>query len=82
MVNVDEAMKGIFLLILAVAGNFVAETLGCKTQKLFINVGISIDLEDIIATSYCCTRLLDYTKEGYYGKRTVCVYSSNRSNGY
>jgi len=34
MVNVDEAMKGIFLLILAVAGNFVAETLGCKTQKL------------------------------------------------
>jgi hypothetical protein len=34
MAYIDEAMKGIFLLILAVAGNFVAETLGCKTQKL------------------------------------------------
>ena len=34
MQYMDEAMKGIFLLILAVAGNFVAETLGCKTQKL------------------------------------------------
>ena len=27
-------IKGVFLLILAVCGNFVAETLGCKTQKL------------------------------------------------
>jgi len=27
-------IKGIFLLVLAVCGNFVAETLGCKTQKL------------------------------------------------
>ena len=34
MTYLDEAMKGIFLLILAVAGNFVAETLGCKSQKL------------------------------------------------
>lgn len=33
-VNMDDVIKGIFLLILAVAGNFVAETLGCKTQKL------------------------------------------------
>jgi hypothetical protein len=27
-------IKGVFLLVLAVCGNFVAETLGCKTQKL------------------------------------------------
>ena len=27
-------VKGIFLLILAISGNFVAEVLGCKTQKL------------------------------------------------
>ena len=27
-------ITGIFLLILAVSGNFIAETLGCKTQKL------------------------------------------------
>lgn len=30
----NDIIKGIFLLVLAVAGNFVAETLGCKTQKL------------------------------------------------
>lgn len=29
-----NTITGIFLLILAVSGNFVAETLGCKTQKL------------------------------------------------
>ena len=33
----ESIIKGIFLLILAVAGNFVAETLGCKTQKLLSN---------------------------------------------
>lgn len=27
-------VKGVFLLIIAVCGNFVAETLGCQTQKL------------------------------------------------
>lgn len=31
---VNNMIKGIFLLILAVSGNFVAETLGCKTQKI------------------------------------------------
>lgn len=30
----DETTKGIVLLILGVAGNFMAETLGCNTQKL------------------------------------------------
>ena len=30
----DDGIKGIVLLILAVAGNFVANTLGCRTQKL------------------------------------------------
>lgn len=34
MIDTDSIIKGIFLLILAVSGNFVAETLGCKTQKL------------------------------------------------
>jgi len=32
--DMDGAIKGIFLLILAVSGNFVAETMGCKTQQL------------------------------------------------
>ena len=34
MINSYNPIKGIFLLILAVSGNFVAETLGCKTQQL------------------------------------------------
>ena len=32
--EIQSVIKGIFLLILGVSGNFVAETLGCKTQKL------------------------------------------------
>ena len=35
MINYEHGIiKGIFLLILAISGNFVAEVLGCKTQKL------------------------------------------------
>ena len=34
ILNESDTIKGIFLLILGVSGNFVAETLGCKTQKL------------------------------------------------
>ena len=30
----DSIIKGIFLLILAISGNFIGETLGCKTQKM------------------------------------------------
>ena len=30
----NALIKGIFLLILSVMGNFIAETLGCRTQKL------------------------------------------------
>jgi hypothetical protein len=30
----DNIMNGVLLLILAISGNFIAETLGCKTQKL------------------------------------------------
>ncbi len=34
MITIDNIIKGIFLLILAVCGNFIAETLGCEAQKL------------------------------------------------
>ena len=34
MENINNLLKTIFLLILAISGNFIAETLGCKTQKL------------------------------------------------
>ena len=34
MIELKEAIAGIFLLVLAVSGNFIAETMGCKTQKL------------------------------------------------
>ena len=30
----NNIMNGVLLLILAISGNFIAETLGCKTQKL------------------------------------------------
>lgn len=33
-ITTDMVINGVFLLILAVAGNFIAETLGCRTQKL------------------------------------------------
>lgn len=33
-INELKPIQGIFLLILAVAGNFIAEVMGCKTQKL------------------------------------------------
>lgn len=30
----EEIIKGVFLIILALAGHFISQTLGCKTQKL------------------------------------------------
>ena len=33
----NNIVKGIFLLLLAVSGNFVAETLGCRTQQMLSN---------------------------------------------
>ena len=33
----EMEIKGLFLLILAICGNFIAETLGCQTQKLLTN---------------------------------------------
>ena len=35
--NIDDEIKGLFLLVLAITGNFIGETLGCKTQKLLTN---------------------------------------------
>ncbi len=32
-----DVIKGIFLLILAISGNFLAETMGCQMQKLLTN---------------------------------------------
>ena len=32
--DLTSAIQGIFLLVLAVCGNYVAETLGCRTQQL------------------------------------------------
>ena len=32
--KLDDEIKGLFLLILAITGNFIGETLSCKTQKL------------------------------------------------
>ena len=32
--NINDIIKSIFLLLLAISGGYVAQTLGCKTQKL------------------------------------------------
>lgn len=37
IINTFDIIKSIFLLILAISGNFVAETLGCKTQYILSN---------------------------------------------
>lgn len=34
MDNIDDLIKSIFLMLLALSGGYVAETLGCKTQKI------------------------------------------------
>ena len=37
MFNLTNIQKGIFMLFLSVSGNFISETLSCKTQKLLNN---------------------------------------------
>lgn len=37
MFSIENLIKGVFLLLLAVAGNFIPETLGCQTQNLLNN---------------------------------------------
>ena len=33
----SNVLKAVFLLLLAISGNFVAETLGCQMQKLLLH---------------------------------------------
>tara|TARA_B100001093_G_scaffold136049_3_gene128587 strand:- start:3851 stop:4426 length:576 start_codon:yes stop_codon:yes gene_type:complete len=54
--DVNDSFKGIFLLILAVMGNFIAETLGCKTQKL---------LSDNMLVKHLVTFLILYFAIGF-----------------
>ena len=54
----ESIIKGIFLLILAVAGNFVAETLGCKTQKLLSNNMYAKHVV-LLTTIYFCINYTD-----------------------
>ena len=37
MINLDFSIKGLFLLILALSGGYVSETLGCQTQNFITN---------------------------------------------
>ena len=32
--NLNDNIKSIFLMLLAISGGYVAQTLGCKTQKI------------------------------------------------
>ena len=33
-ITINDIIKSIFLMLLAISGGYVAQTLGCKTQKL------------------------------------------------
>jgi len=61
--NIDNQIKGLFLLILAVSGEFISETLGCKTQKLLrdnmIIKNIFIIFVLFFAISYTETELIN-----------------------
>ena len=35
--NINDIIKSIFLMLLAISGGYVAQTLGCKTQNLLTN---------------------------------------------
>lgn len=59
--DVNDSFKGIFLLILAIMGNFVAETLGCKTQKL---------LSDSMLVKHLVTFLILYFAIGFTSSET------------
>ena len=45
---IQTSIKGIFLLILAISGNFLAETFSCKTQRLLTNNMLAKHLFGII----------------------------------
>ena len=36
-ININDIIKSIFLMLLAISGGYVAQTLGCKTQNLLTN---------------------------------------------
>ena len=68
-------LKGIFLLILAICGNFIAETLSCKTQKILKN-NMYFKQLIIILMIYFVINLMDdkikHPKENF--KITIIIY--------
>ena len=36
-ITINDIIKSIFLMLLAISGGYVAQTLGCKTQNLLTN---------------------------------------------
>ena len=64
-----QPIHGIFLLILAVAGNFIAEVMGCKTQKLLS--------ENMFAKNFIVI-LLIYFSIGFASSNKVSPFSHFR----
>lgn len=72
-----DLLKGMFLLILAISGNFIAETLSCKTQKHLSN-NMYLKHSIIILMIYFVINLMDnkikHPRENF--KATLFVYIS------
>ena len=58
MIITENISKGIFLLIVAICGNFVAETMSCSTQKLLNNNMYAKHLI-VFTTIYFCISYTD-----------------------
>ena len=69
-------LKGIFLLVLAVAGNFIAETLGCETQSLLTNNMYAKQFIIVamiyFATAYSSTSVVD---PAHHMKQTLFIWA-------
>ena len=71
MKSIDEVIKGVFLLILAISGNFVAEMLGCKTQKILTENMFAKHLVTLLIIYFC----IDFTFDNSEPPHTMFILS-------
>ena len=69
----DNVMKGLFLLIIAVSGNFIAETMGCQTQRLLGNNMYAKHIV-VLTTIYFCISYTDNIDPFLNLKNSLYIY--------
>lgn len=73
--NVNNIIKGVFLLIIALFAGFINGTLGCQTQKFLIEANIYMRQLILFITIYFAMSLLDNIKHPLVSlKETFFVY--------